>query len=87
MIFCCQVGYAAESSAFFIVRLMGLQNICHDLRNGLLVIRGICLQMERGHMSQESGLDKIRRRCIKMEAALERETHETAIHHHPPQPD
>ncbi|MBW1666862.1 MAG: hypothetical protein JRJ66_02185 [Deltaproteobacteria bacterium] len=59
----------------------------HQVRNGLLVIRGLCLQIQRGQMSQDAAFEEIRRRCIKMEAALDRENNETRVHHHPSQPD
>lgn len=62
---------------------MELKEICHQVRNGLLVIRGLCLQVQRGNMAPEIAFEQIQQRCLSIEAALEGEHDEAGIHHHP----
>jgi len=46
--------------------------ICHHVRNGLLVIRALCMQGMSGRMEPEEALRKIEHRAAEMGGALER---------------
>ncbi len=46
------------------------QEICHHMRNGLVVIRALVVQIRKGNLSRDDGLAKIEHRCLEIETSL-----------------